>query len=122
VSFVCQFVYMFSLYFYGEGCHSSVDEDSRDIMLCRLVWYVSTSPHGIFSLKANVSICIFMVIMNETIFHGSVQRDMPCVRNLINKIRKIIEWHGCVLSSFQLPCNTFDGCRSEQHSEDTKIV
>jgi hypothetical protein len=30
-------VYVFSLYFYGEGCHSSVDEDSRDIMLCRSV-------------------------------------------------------------------------------------
>jgi len=63
-----------------------------------------------------------MVIMNETIFHGSVQKDMPCGRNLINKIRKIIEWHGCFLSSFQLSCNTFDGCRSEQHSEDTEVV
>jgi len=63
-----------------------------------------------------------MVIMNETIFNGSVWRDVPCGRNLINKIRKIIEWHGCVLSSFQLSCNTFDGRRSEQHSEDTEVV
>lgn len=35
VSFICQFVYMFSLNFYGGGCRSSVDEDFSDIMLCR---------------------------------------------------------------------------------------
>jgi hypothetical protein len=36
LSFICQFAYMFSLNFYVEGCHSSVDEDFGDIMLCRL--------------------------------------------------------------------------------------
>jgi hypothetical protein len=45
VSFICQFVYMFSLYFYDEGCHSSVDEDSRDIMLCRLVCKCQSTLH-----------------------------------------------------------------------------
>jgi hypothetical protein len=44
-SFVCQFVYMFSLYFYGKGCHSCVDEDSRDIMLCKLVCKYQSTWH-----------------------------------------------------------------------------
>ena len=45
VSFIFQFVYMFSLYFYGEGCHSSVDEDSRDIMPCGLVRKYQSTWH-----------------------------------------------------------------------------
>lgn len=33
------------LYFYDEGCHSRVDEDSRDIMLCRLVCKYQSTWH-----------------------------------------------------------------------------
>jgi hypothetical protein len=45
VSFICQFVYMFSLNFYGEGCHSNVDEDFSDIMLCRLECQYQSTWH-----------------------------------------------------------------------------
>ena len=120
VSFIFQFVYMSSLYFYGEGCHSSVDEDSRDIMPWSLVCKYQSTWH-LFPEDW----------CSHVYFDGNNEWEnisWECLegyamwQNLISKIRKIIEWHDCVLSSLQLPCNTSDGCRSEQHSEDTEVV
>jgi hypothetical protein len=46
VSFIFQFVYLFSLFFfYGGGSHSSIDVGSRDMTLCRLVCRYQSTWH-----------------------------------------------------------------------------